>query len=139
VTAGVGKGLHPLPGPADEGEARIQLRGDVGAELQGELADRPRCVAGEAEHGRGIGAAAPKPGGDRNPLADLDSLRSRTPAAAAQALQRPLSQVLALESLADDRIALSVADLDSIGQRERLEQGAELVQAVLAVWPQIEA
>ena len=52
------------------------------------------------------------------------------PAALAQRGQRPRGEVLALRRLADDLVALGLLDRDPVGQRQRLEQGAELVQAV---------
>ena len=131
--------LDPLPRPAHQGERRVELRGHVGAKPHGDLLQIRDLAGRQAQHRGGVGAATAQPRRDRRPLLDLDPQRRSVPARLAQRRQRPRRQVLALDRRAMDLVALGLADLDQVRQRQRLEQRAELVQAVLAPRPEVEA
>src|SRR6185312_2098739 len=84
-------------------------------------------------------AAATEARRHRHPLVDLDPQRRPPPAALAQAGEGPGGEVLPLHPGADHLVALALTHLDQVGQGQWLEQRAELVQAVLAAWPEVEA
>ena len=92
---------------------------------------------------RGVGRAAAHPGGDRDPLVDLDPHRRPVPAARAQPCQRSGDQVRALDAGADDLVGAGVVaehrQLELVAQRHRLEHGHELVAAVGASRPEEQA
>ena len=129
---GVGEALDPLAGALDQRQGGDELRGDVGADLGGEGGKVVDLAGGEAQDRRGVGAAAAQPGRDRDALLDPHLQRRMVPAPRPQARQRPRGEVLALDAGADDLVALSLGDLDRVGQRQRLEQRAELVEPVAA-------
>ena len=80
--------LDDVAGAGPERQARRELARHVGAERGGDLhggAGRQRREARrEAQRGGRIGGAAPHPGGDRDPLRDLDPDRRAVPAVLAQ-------------------------------------------------------
>ena len=135
VGRGVGQALHPLAGALDQRQGGDELRGDVGADLGGEGGKVVDLAGGEPQDRRGVGAAAAQPGGDRDSLLDPDPHRRMVPTPRPQARQRPGGEVLALDPGTDDLVALPLGDLDRVGQGQRLEQRAELVEPVLASRP----
>ena len=109
MRGGVGQPRDTLAGAAHERERGDQLRGDVGAELRGELLEVADLTRREAEDGGGVGAAAPEAGGDRDLLLDLDPQRRPRPAPGAQPGQRPLGEVLAAASASQTTSSLSAS------------------------------
>ena len=80
--------LHRLAGPPDQGEGRVELRGDIGPEVGSELGDPVHLVTRQAQERRGVGAAAAEPGRHGNALLDLHPRRRAAPATGAKRRQR---------------------------------------------------
>ena len=102
----LGKSLDPLPHTTYERERRPQLRGHIGAQLEGDLVQARNLSSGQAENGCRVGAAAAEPGGDRDALLDLNPQRRAPPATLAQRGERPRDQILPLNFRADDFVEL---------------------------------
>ena len=134
-------GLDHVAGTGSEHEPGDELARDVGAERGGErhhlLGPAGRELDGHPQRGGGVGRAAAHPGRDRDPLVDVDPHRRRVPAALPQGGERASDEVLALDPRADDlvrghrRRRFQRLEHELVGERQRLEQGHELVAAVV--------
>jgi hypothetical protein len=133
------KRLYLLAGAADQREGRTQLGGDVGAQLGGRLLDAFDLTFGEPQHRRRVGAATAQPAGNRDSLRDLDPDRRMLPTAFAERLQGCRGEVLSAHLRADHLVAGRLGHVELVGQRDRLEQRANLVQAVVAWRPDEQA
>ena len=125
--------LDHLARAGDEARARLELRGHVGADPRRDRAQPLDLAHGQAQDRGGVGAAAAEARGHRDPLlaprsaaAVRPSPRSRS-AASARALRSGSSTPSQITSSAS---ASDTAQL--VGQLERLEHRADLVQAVVA-------
>ena len=138
---GVGQALDELAGAAHERERGDQLRGDVGAELRRELLEVADLTRREAEDGGGVGAAATEARGDRDLLIDLDPQRRPRPAPGAQALTSArAARFSPPPSASHTTVSLSASSTRiRSARRQRLEQRAELVQAVEPDRPEVKA
>ena len=72
--------LDHLAGARHHAGPGLQLRGHVRADGGRDGAQAVELAAREAQHGGGVGAAAPEPGRDRDPLRDLHAQRRLRPA-----------------------------------------------------------
>jgi len=96
-------------------------------------------AVGEPQDGRCVGAATAQAAGDRDSLRDLDPDRRMVPAALAKRLERPRGEVLSAHLRTHHPVRGRLCDLDLVGKRDRLEQGADLVQSVVAWRPDEQA
>ena len=127
---------RPRGAPGSDGSARGRRR-PVGRRARSSPAT---SSTGEAQHRGRVGAAAAEPGGDRDPLLDLDPHRRPLPAALAElgegaappgsAPRRPGSTTSS---------ALGVGHRDPVGERQRHDQRAQVVLAVGARPAEVEA
>ena len=86
---GAGSGSTTSPAPPTSANAGLELRRHVGAERPPRApADPVELARGQPQHRGRVGAAAAEPGGDRDPLLDLDPQRRPPPAARAHRLER---------------------------------------------------
>ena len=103
-----GQRRDDLAGAGAERGAGIELAGDVGAELGGDLEHCRRRDFGElgrcAQQRGGVGRPAPHAGRDRDPLLDLDLQRRRSPPDRPQVSHRFGDQVGAIDAEADDLV-----------------------------------
>ena len=132
-------GLDHLTGTCDEAGTGLKLGGHVRSDPGGDGPKPLDLAASQAQDGRRIGAAAAKARGDRDSLVHLDPEWGPVPAVLAQGSESRLGQVGLLDSLTDHLVLTRLGDPELVRQFQRLEQRADLVQAVVPSRADIEA
>ena len=140
---------RPAPAAARPARRRPPTSASAGSSCEGTSAPSPAASSGERRRprraaSRSTAAASALPPPSPAATGIRFSISTRSGAASQprsrSAASAPRGQVLALDARADDLVALRLGvDLDPVGERERREQRAELVQAVLAPRPDVEA
>src|SRR4051812_40857024 len=111
---------------------------DVGSDLRGQAAQllgRQRLgqhLVGEPKRGRGVGAAAAEPGGDRDLLLDPDAPARLDARTAGKLAERRAHERVVREALHPKLLRL--LELDPVDEVDALQDGQDLVLAVIAQW-----